>query len=256
MSDQHIPPDALQDFFDSGICGCHIVGPDGTILAANPADYEPLGYTREEYVGRNITEFHADAHTIADILATLTRGDELRNREARLRCKDGSVRTVLIQSSVRRGSRGEFISTRCFTFDITEYRRLIEAQALALAELSTPLIQVADDILMMPLVGVVDSARAEQIVSTLLTGVHSTQARFLILDITGVRTVDTAVIDVMLKAATAVRLLGAEPILTGVSSHVARTIVGLGVDVSSIVTLQNLARGIAWAQWECARRRA
>src|SRR3978361_546017 len=72
--------------------GLHWVGPDGTILWANQTELELLGYSREEYIGRNITEFHVDRPVIEDILARLTRGETLLNHEARLRCKDGSIR--------------------------------------------------------------------------------------------------------------------------------------------------------------------
>ena len=109
----------LEDFFDNGTVGLHLVGKDGTILRANPADYAPLGYTHEEYVGRNIVDFHADAETIADILARLSRGEKLDKYPARLKAKDGSVRHVLISSSVYFRD-AEFVNTRCFTVDVTD----------------------------------------------------------------------------------------------------------------------------------------
>lgn len=112
----------LQDFVDTATVGLHWVGPDGTILWANPADYQPLGYSEEEYVGHNISEFHAEPDVIADILQRLTQGECLQNYEALLRCKDGGTRRVLITSSVRRGEQGEFLHTRCFTVDISTRR--------------------------------------------------------------------------------------------------------------------------------------
>lgn len=112
----------LQDFVDTAAVGLHWVGPDGTILWANPADYQPLGYSEEEYVGHNISEFHAEPDVIADILQRLTQGECLQNYEALMRCKDGSTRRVLITSSVRRGEQGEFLHTRCFTVDISTRR--------------------------------------------------------------------------------------------------------------------------------------
>src|SRR5688572_31556761 len=82
----------LTDFVENATVGLHWVGPDGTILWANRAELDLLGYTREEYVGRNIAEFHADRPVIDDMLCRLARGEELQSYEARLRCKDGSVR--------------------------------------------------------------------------------------------------------------------------------------------------------------------
>lgn len=109
----------LEDFFENGTVGLHLVGSDGTILKANRADYEPLGYSAEEYVGQPITRFHADAETIADILERLSAGERLDKYRARLLAKDGSIRHVEISSSVC-FREGEFANTRCFTVDVTE----------------------------------------------------------------------------------------------------------------------------------------
>ena len=109
----------LRDFIENGLEPMHWVGPNGTILWANRAELELLGYAREEFVGRHIAEFHADRDAIASILARLQRGDELRNVSAKLRCKDGSVKTVLINSNVY-WHDGKFVHTRCFTRDVTE----------------------------------------------------------------------------------------------------------------------------------------
>ncbi|WNG57531.1 PAS domain S-box protein [Archangium gephyra] len=117
----------LADFVDSAAMGLHWVAPDGTILWANKSDYEPLGYTAEEYIGHNITEFHTDSAIIADILRRLTRGEKLVEYSARLRCKDGSVREVSITSSVRFDETGKFLHTRCFTRDVTEHLQVARA---------------------------------------------------------------------------------------------------------------------------------
>src|SRR5215213_4329480 len=99
----------LRDFVDHAVLGLHWVGADGRIVWANQAELDLLGYTREEYIGRHIAEFHADPVVIDDIL---------HNYEAWLRCKDGSLKCVLISSNVL--SDGDtFIHTRCFTRDIT-----------------------------------------------------------------------------------------------------------------------------------------
>jgi PAS domain S-box-containing protein len=116
----------LADFIETAPVGLHWVGADGTILWANQAELDLLGYTREEYIGRHIADFHADEDVTNDILARLTKNETLHDYEARLRCKDGSIRYVLISSNVRR-ENGEFIHTRCFTRDITESKRSEEA---------------------------------------------------------------------------------------------------------------------------------
>src|SRR5690606_10878185 len=101
----------------------------------------------------------------------------------------------------------------------------------AVRELSTPVIKVHDQILLLPLIGTVDSQRAGQIMETVLLRVSDEQARVIILDIAGVAVVDTDVAEHLLKTTEAVRLLGAQTVLTGISAQVARTIVQLGVDI-------------------------
>ena len=125
--------------------------------------------------------------------------------------------------------------------------QVIDAQRAALREVSTPLIPLADDVVMMPLVGAIDSARAQQIMEVLLEGIAQYQADTVLLDISGVRLVDTQVADALLRAARAVQLLGAQIILTGISAEVAQTIVHLGADMGRIMTRANLQEGLRYA---------
>ncbi|MGH7232561.1 MAG: PAS domain S-box protein, partial [Nitrospiraceae bacterium] len=116
----------LREFFLDAPVGFHCLRPDGVIVWANQADLNMLGYRPEEYIGRHISEFHADQQTIRDLLDRLTRGETLQNYEAVLRCKDGSAKHVLI-SSHGLWEEGRLTSTRCFTLDITS-RKLAEDQ--------------------------------------------------------------------------------------------------------------------------------
>lgn len=111
--------DSLEDFFDNAAIALHVVAGDGTILRANKAELELLGYAADEYVGRHIAEFHADAPVIADILTRLARGETIRRYPARLRARDGSIKHVEITSSGR-SVDGRLRHTRCFTFDVTD----------------------------------------------------------------------------------------------------------------------------------------
>ena len=122
------PSADLQDFLDNSVEALHSVGPDGTILWVNRAELEMLGYDADEYVGHNIADFHVDATVVADFLARLLRGETLKNRYARLRCKDGTQKLALVSSSALFRD-GRFVSTRCFTRDITSARAAYEAQA-------------------------------------------------------------------------------------------------------------------------------
>ena len=109
----------LADFVENAVEGLHRVGPDGTILWANRAELQMLGYRWEEYVGRHIAEFHVDPATIEHILTTLLSGGALYDQPARLRCKDGSIKRVLIHSNGH-FEDGQLRHTRCFTRDATE----------------------------------------------------------------------------------------------------------------------------------------
>ena len=129
----------LETLVDSAAIAMHRVGPDGTILWANDAELQMLGYARDEYVGHRIAEFHADPGAIADILARLGRGERLREYPARLRCKDGALKSVLIDSSVL-WDEGRFVHTQCFTRDVTERERAEEARALLAA-----IVEATDD---------------------------------------------------------------------------------------------------------------
>jgi rsbT co-antagonist protein RsbR len=117
----------------------------------------------------------------------------------------------------------------------------------AIRELSTPVIRVYERILLLPLVGAIDSHRAHQVMESVLLNIVEAQARCIIIDIAGVPVVDTRVADHLLKTTAAVRLLGAQTILTGITAQVARTMVQLGVDISSMHTVSRLSDGIELA---------
>ncbi|MDR6671000.1 PAS domain S-box protein [Rhizobium sp. 1399] len=112
-----------EDFFENGAVALHLVGEDCTILRANQAELDLLGYTAEEYIGRPISQFHADSNTIREILARLSDGEKLNRFPARLRAKNGSIKHVEITSSVQFRD-GKFLNTRCFTVDVTDTVRL------------------------------------------------------------------------------------------------------------------------------------
>jgi len=125
---------------------------------------------------------------------------------------------------------------------VAQQQRLIDT----IKQLSVPLLPVHDGILVMPLIGHIDSTRSAQIMEELLTGVHKYQTDFVIIDITGVPIVDTAIANNLIQAAHAVSLLGAQCVLVGISPEVAQTLVQLGVDLSQLATRGNLQAGIAY----------
>ena len=121
------PAASRWEVWENAPIGIHWVDRDGIITWANRAELEMLGYPREEYIGHHIAKFHADADVIADILRRLQNGETLCNYEARLLCRDGSIRYGAIDSNVV-WKDGKFIHTRCFTRDVTA-RKQLEASA-------------------------------------------------------------------------------------------------------------------------------
>ncbi len=116
----------LQDYVDNAAIGLHWVNGKGVIIWANKAELDMLGYTKEEYIGHNISEFHVSAEKINDILKRLSCNETLHGYESMLRCKDGSVKMVQISSNVF-WDNGEFIHTRCFTIDVTKQQKLFQS---------------------------------------------------------------------------------------------------------------------------------
>jgi PAS domain S-box-containing protein len=122
----------LADFFNNAGIALHWIGPDGTVLRANRAELDMLGYTSEEYVGHHISKFHVDRDVIDDALARVFRGDPLVRFPARMRCKNGSIKKVVIDSNSL-WEKGRFVHTRCFMFDVTEQKREEETRSLLAA---------------------------------------------------------------------------------------------------------------------------
>jgi len=124
---------------------------------------------------------------------------------------------------------------------------VINRQQREMLELSTPVVKLWEGILAIPMIGTLDSARTQVVMETLLNKVVETGAQIAILDITGVPTVDTLVAQHLLKTVTALRLMGAECIISGVRPQIAQTIVHLGVDLQGVTTKANLADALALA---------
>lgn len=116
----------LEDYMSNASIGLHWVDENGIIKWANRMEMEMLGYEPHEFIGKNIAEFHVDPSVLEDISEKLSRNVPLRNYEARMRCKDGSIKFVHINSNVYR-EKGKFIHTRCFIIDITNEKMLADA---------------------------------------------------------------------------------------------------------------------------------
>lgn len=178
--------------------------------------------------------------------------------EQRIVRPDGEVRWIQITALPLRGDNGELAGYLGTLTDVTERKQIedlfretvqqkgiIEAQRIRLAEMSTPLIPITDEIMVMPLVGEVDRGRAEQVVSTLLEGIGRTGARVAILDVTGLVGVDAEVASALMRAAQAARLLGVQAVLSGIRPEMARALVESAAEVGAMATFGNLKAAIA-----------
>jgi rsbT co-antagonist protein RsbR len=131
---------------------------------------------------------------------------------------------------------------------VQERERVIRQQQEAIRELSTPVLQVRERLLILPIIGVLDGQRARQLTEQLLRGIRANRARVVVIDITGVPTIDSTVANHLVQTVDASRLMGASVIITGLSPEIAQTLVTLGVDLSKVNAVGDLQGGIEEAE--------
>ncbi|RYE77109.1 MAG: STAS domain-containing protein [Myxococcales bacterium] len=129
--------------------------------------------------------------------------------------------------------------------ELEEKLRTIAQQAIAIRELSTPVIEVWSGVLCLPIVGVLDTARSAEMTQTLLEAIATKKSRCAIIDVTGIEVMDTATVDYFLRMARAIRLLGADCVISGIRPNIAMTIVQMGVDLTGIATKRTLRDALA-----------
>lgn len=232
----------------------------GIAIEANEQFAAMLGYSQAELLGQDVlTFFPASYHAL--VSHHVRTGYEQPYEAVMLR-KDGTTFPAEIQGKMQhyRGRRVRVSTVR----DITQRKQnederlalqeqIIAAQRAALRELSTPLIPITERVLIMPLIGNIDTQRAQMVMEAVLEGVARQQGELVILDITGVPIVDTQVAQALVQAAQAVKLLGAQVMLTGIQPAMAQTMVQLGIDLSGIITQGTLQQGVAYALQRRAR---
>lgn len=171
---------------------------------------------------------------------------------------DGAERTYITLKFPIYNLDGSAYGVCGIATDITERKRgereraalqqeMLATQEAMIRELSSPMIPLAEGVVALPIIGTIDHARAGQILQTALEGVAQRRARAVILDITGVKHIDGEVAHALLQTTRAVRLLGAEVVLTGISAAVAQALVDVQADLRGVVTLATLQDGIAYA---------
>lgn len=237
---------------------------DSRYLGGNQAMAKLSGFaTPEELVGLADTDLwwrDNAAEYRADDLTVIESGQALMNVRLAFPGENGGTVWIDRHRVPLRDASGAVIGVIGWFEDVTAKKLAEDAEAQAqleaTLEMATPLLPVADGVLVMPLIGKLDAQRAMQMTDTLLSGVTLHRAHTAILDVTGVRRMDTTAIEALARAAAGVRLLGAAAVVTGVGPVVAQAIVRLGVDLGQVTVLGDLKAGVAHALASAPKRRS
>lgn len=229
---------------------------NGVMLEVNERCASLIGLPRAQIIGRSPLEFCLPEHR-----ARVIERFSMDNREpyaVTIVRPDGSHRAIRLQgrAAMYQGRPARVVLAQ----DLHERERVeealrrelvqaevIRAHEAILSQLSTPLLPISDDVVVLPLIGAISAERAAQIVRTLVEGVSASRARVAILDITGISGAFGEVAEALPRAARAAALLGARVILTGIGPDVARALVALGVDIEGVMTTGTLQQGVAYA---------
>jgi anti-anti-sigma factor len=233
-------------------------------ILTNEAYYSPrfkelLGFNEDELSGTvssllDDTIHEEDRWAVKSALDGHLEGRAPFDVEARFNTKQGEYRWYNIRGQALWGDDGSPIRMAGSLSDITDRKvweerlkeklEIIERQQDAIRTLSTPIIEVWEGTLTMPVFGAIDAVRAEQMITVLLDAIVRTRCRFAILDMTGVQSVDAATADHVVRLIRAVQMIGAQGIVVGIRPEVAQTMVSIGVDLSHIRTLANLRQAL------------
>jgi len=231
-----------------------LLDPTGTVLTWNRGAERLKGWKAGEIIGQNFSRFYppedlAKGKTEMELKGALEEG-RFEDEGWRVR-KDGSRFWANVVITPLLDNNGELRGYGKVTRDLTERRKGEEKarkQAQEIMEMATvPVVQVWEGIVLVPLIGMLDSQRTQQLMERLLHRVTETGSPIALLDITGVPAIDTQTAQHLIETISAVRLLGAEVILTGVRPVIAQTLVHLGIDLSNVITRASLSAGLRMA---------
>ncbi len=226
-----------------------ILDTDGRVASWNPGSEIILGYRSNEIIGQHFSRFFPSEEVQRGKpemeLKVATAEGRSEDEGWRMK-KDGSRFWANEVITVLRDQGGALCGFGKVMRDLTERKRAEEKatlQAREILEISTPVIQIWDGVLMAPLIGTLDSGRTQKLMEGLLERIVQTNSAVALLDVTGVPTIDTRTAQHLAEMTTAVRLLGAQAVLTGVRPAIAQTLAHLGVDLGEITTRSTLAAG-------------
>jgi rsbT co-antagonist protein RsbR len=235
-------------------------------IACNQAFCRLIGQPYDALIGHSDPDFWPpeQAEIFWQLDDEVFESGQPRGNEEQATGADGITRTIWTRKYPMRDQEGNIVGLCGIITEIThikqrqehierleaevnEKRALLEEQGALLDQLSVPVIQVWENILLLPLIGVIDDRRAAQVLENLLSAIGSAGAQVVIVDITGVPVVDTHVASYLIHAVKAAQLLGCRTILVGISPEIAQTLIGLGIDFSKITTRATLQDGLEYA---------
>jgi len=222
---------------------------DGTILSWNRGAERIYGYSAAEMVGRPVSVLVPPnkPDEVPAILEKVKRGERVSHFETTRVTKDGEVIDLSLNVSPIRDASGQIIGASTTARDITEQKKMREAlaqRAKEILDVSTPVLQVWEGVVVAPFIGTLDTQRAQQFMERLLDKIVETNSAVALLDVTGVPAIDTRTAQHLIETITSVRLLGAQAILTGVRPAIAQTLAHLGINLADVVTRSSLAAGL------------
>ena len=243
-----------QAVVDNLVDGVIVIDSRGTVETFNPAATRMFGYAAAEVVGHNVKKLMPEPTreehdgNIGNYLKTGKAKIIGIGREVTALHKDDTHFPIdLTITEMTIADQPKFVG---ITRDLTEHKQataLIAEQSRALLELSTPVISVWDEIVLLPIIGVIDSGRAQQIIENLLGSIVRTESRVAIIDVTGVPVIDTMVAHHLLKTVAAAKMLGTQVVLAGISPEIAQTLVKLRIDLSAVHCAGSLRSAMAEA---------
>lgn len=247
----------LKTLADRSTYGVAIANMQGRFLYTNPAYRALLGYDNLDGVPLRDVMAPDDRERAPEIARAVIEGGQYAGRIRYMRA-DGSTFSAHLTAFLAKDERGVPIARCAFVRDLTEEDRaeaeklalkeqVIEGQKRLIQQLSTPLLPVAKGVLLLPVIGAIDGERATAMLVSLVDAISVQSARIAIVDITGVESIDTRVADALGQMAGAVRLMGAQMILTGIRPRVAKVLTDLGVGFDHILVLSTLAAGVDYA---------
>jgi PAS domain S-box-containing protein len=228
-----------------------LVDLDGRVLTWSPAAEHLKGYTAEEIVGQPFARFYPEEDVRRGKpqleLEAAAKSGRFEDEGWRVR-KDGSRFWASVVITGLRDAAGKLRGYGKLTRDLTDRKAAeeqIRRQAQEILEMAAvPVVQVWEGVVLVPLIGTLDSQRTQQLMERLLQRVAETGSPVAVIDITGVPTIDTQTAQHLIETVTAVRLLGAEVVLTGVRPTIAQTLVHLNIDLANVITRSSLSAGL------------